>query len=169
VYERLLCRHLPPPPPDVPAAKPPSPNLTTRERFAEHNKNECAAGCHGLFDPFGFAFEHYDGIGRYRTTDGGKPVDASGTVSLDGAGKSFTNALELSAHLGASAEARRCFATQWLRFALSRAEVDADRASLELAAGAFAKPEATVRDLLVAVTGTRSFRYRSPGPGEVLP
>ena len=70
-------------PPDVvvPDVKPPSPGVTTRQRFEEHSKNPCA-GCHQLLDPLGFAFENYDGIGRYRTTDNGQPVDASGTLHL---------------------------------------------------------------------------------------
>ena len=39
----------------------------------------CAAGCHNLFDPPGFSFENYDGIGSYRTTDADQPVDATGS------------------------------------------------------------------------------------------
>jgi hypothetical protein len=31
-------------------------------------------------DPVGFALEKYDAIGRWRTTDGGAPVDASGAL-----------------------------------------------------------------------------------------
>jgi hypothetical protein len=169
IFERVLCRKLPPPPPDVPPARPPSPGLTTRERFAEHNRNECARGCHALIDPIGFAFEHYDGIGRYRTMDAGRPVDATGTLTLDGASQGFANALELSGLLARSDDARRCFTIEWLRFALLREELEADRASLDAAAAGFARADATVRDLLVALTTTRTFRYRSPSPGEVLP
>ena len=43
----------------------------------------------------GFGFEHYDGIGKYRTEDNGKPVDSSGSIPLDGETKSFTDAVEL--------------------------------------------------------------------------
>ena len=60
-------------------AKPASAGGTTRQRFAEHDKNPCATACHTLMDPFGFAFEHYDGIGKYRTMDNGKAVDATGS------------------------------------------------------------------------------------------
>jgi hypothetical protein len=52
----------------------------TRERLAEHGDNACARACHSIFDPPGLAFENYDGIGAFRTMDGGKPVDASGIV-----------------------------------------------------------------------------------------
>jgi hypothetical protein len=166
VFEKLLCGELPPPPANVPPAKPASAGGTTRERFVEHDSNDCARACHGLIDPIGFAFESYDGIGRYRTTDNGKPVDATGWVTLDGRKQTFDGALALGQLLAGSDEARRCFATQWIRFALVRNEQEADRASVQAAAAGFGRTEATVRDLLVAVTASRSFRYRSPSPGE---
>jgi len=33
-------------------------------------------------DPIGFTFENYDGFGRFRETEAGKPVDSSGGVPL---------------------------------------------------------------------------------------
>jgi hypothetical protein len=63
---------------------------TTRERLENsHLSNGVCKGCHAAFDPLGFAFEHFDHIGRYRTeeqTDSGAfPIDASVEVEkLDG-------------------------------------------------------------------------------------
>jgi len=168
VFQKLLCGELPPPPANVPPAKPPTPGVSTRERFVEHDSNECARVCHGAMDPIGFGFENYDGIGKYRTMDAGKNVDATGSLDLDGATRSFANALELANLLAGSDEVRRCFATQWARFALARNEAEADRASVEAVQAAFGA-SATDRDLIVATTKMRSFRYRSPSPGEVLP
>jgi hypothetical protein len=168
LYERLLCGHLPPPPNEVPPARPASAGGTTRERFADHANNECGRACHDLIDPLGFAFEHYDGIGRYRTTDNGKPVDASGEVRLDGEKKPFANALELTDHLAASQEVQACVASQWLRFALSRPDTDDDAGSVAHAAAAFTASGADLRELMVAVATSRSFRYRKPDAEEVL-
>jgi hypothetical protein len=120
-------------------------------------------------DPIGFAFENFDGIGRFRPTDSGQPVDASGTVPLDGTSHSFRNAVELADLLAASAEVRDCFSTQWLRFALSRIETDADLASVRSAAKTFGDAGGKLHDLMVAVSATRSFRYRSLSAGEVMP
>src|SRR5258707_7197550 len=47
---------------------------------SEHDSNSCAMGCHNIMDPIGFGFEHYDGIGRYRTMDNGLPVDSTGSI-----------------------------------------------------------------------------------------
>jgi hypothetical protein len=118
-------------------------------------------------DPIGFAFEHYDGIGRYRDQDNGKPVDSTGSIELDGAKKPFTDARSLSEVLSASTEVSQCLATQILRYAFKRNDAEADRASLEAMDASFAKGN-SVTDLIVALTGTRSFRYRTPGTGEKL-
>jgi hypothetical protein len=169
VYTELLCHQLPPPPANVPAPMPASAGGTTRQRFTQHDTNACTAGCHTAMDPIGFAFENYDGIGQFRTMDNELPVDASGSLWLDGATRPFTNAIDLTNLLASSAEVRACFATQWVRYALLRTETDADQASLQSAAASFGGDQSTVRDLMVAVTTMRSFRYRSPSPGETSP
>jgi hypothetical protein len=168
VYTRLLCGQLPDPPADVPQPKPASLGGTTRQRFAEHDMNECAKGCHALIDPIGFGFEHYDGIGRYRTMDNGGMVDSSGTVELDGKKSTFADARDITQVLAASDTVRRCFTTMWARFAFRRLETDGDRGSLEAMLAAFSKDGFKIRDLMVGVAGSRSFRYRAPAQGEIL-
>jgi hypothetical protein len=167
IFERVLCETLPPPPNNVPPAKPPTESGTTREHTEEHDKMPCAAACHGLMDPIGFAFEHYDGIGRYRTQDNGIDVDSTGEVEIDGTKKPFTDARDLSQILASSTAVAQCFATQWLRYGFKRTDTEADRASLEAVDVAFGKNKSVI-DLLVGLVGTRSFRYRSPGEGEKL-
>ena len=57
-------------------------DMTGREKFALHSTEPACAACHLLFDGLGFAMESYDAIGRFRTTDKGKPLDPSGSVPL---------------------------------------------------------------------------------------
>jgi hypothetical protein len=167
IYERLLCQTLPPPPNNVPPAKPPSAAGTTRQHTEEHDKMACAIGCHSLMDPLGFAFEHYDGIGRYRDTDNGLPVDSTGKIDLDGGSKDFTDGTSLSQVLSASTDVAQCFATQWLRFAMKRVDTEEDRASLDAMDAAFAG-KGSVTELMVGLVGSRTFRYRTPATGENL-
>jgi hypothetical protein len=46
------------------------------------------ANCHRLMDPIGLSLENFDATGRWRTTDGGAPIDARDTLyngaSVDG-------------------------------------------------------------------------------------
>lgn len=168
VYERFLCGVLPPPPNNVPPAKPASDGGTTRQRFEEHDLNPCATGCHSLMDPLGFPFEHYDGIGRYRTVDNGSPVDSATSVNLDGATHQVADAVELSQLLAQSPTAQGCFTAQWARFAMLRDLTEADRYSLQSAQTAFTGNGLKVPEMLVSVATSRSFLYRSLAEGEAM-
>ena len=49
----------------------------------EHRANPACASCHRMMDPIGFALENFDGIGRWRNTDSGSKIDATGQL-VDG-------------------------------------------------------------------------------------
>ncbi len=67
VYETLLGEHLPKPPAKVPQLPDSVPaGLTTRQLVERHNSVPECAKCHSRIDPFGFALERYDAIGRLR-------------------------------------------------------------------------------------------------------
>ena len=78
VVETLLGEKLPDPPatvPELPDALSRE-GLTVREMTEKHVSDESCANCHVRIDPFGFALEAFDAIGRYRLEDLiGKPVN----------------------------------------------------------------------------------------------
>ncbi len=80
VLENFLGTPPPPPPAMVPSLKENTvaASLPIRERLAEHRTNTACAGCHRLIDPVGFSLEQFDAVGRWRTLDEGRPVDAAG-------------------------------------------------------------------------------------------
>jgi hypothetical protein len=83
VLENLLGTPPPPPPPNVPFLKEQTAGdkvLTMRERMEQHRANPVCASCHKLMDPLGFALENFDGIGKWRTAEGGTPIDPSGAL-----------------------------------------------------------------------------------------
>ena len=162
VRERLLCQTLPAPPPDVDVTPPDvDPDSTTRERFSQHSEDPTCAGCHILLDPLGFGFENYDALGRYRTTEAGQPIDASGelvsTRDIDG---TFDGAVELGVLLAGSEEVRECVATQWFRYAFGRAERDADECTQSQIYDAFAAADYDIQELLVGLVLSDGFRFR---------
>jgi hypothetical protein len=169
IFRRVLCQDVETPKDIVvPDVKPPSPGVTTRERFAEHSMSPCAV-CHQAFDPIGFAFENYDGVGRYRTTDNGQPVDSSGSLKLSSGVVNFKDALELLPALAGADEVRACMATQWMRYLLRREETRGDMPSLDAVQTAFRESSYDLRELLVAIVSSDAFTRRTPAVGEVLP
>ena len=80
VLENILGTPPPPPPANVPTLKDNtvSSALSVRERLAEHRRDFACAGCHKLMDPVGFALENFDAVGRWRDSEEGRPVDATG-------------------------------------------------------------------------------------------
>ena len=67
VSETLLGERLPKPPanvPDLPELVPSG--LTSRQLIEKHSSVEACAKCHARIDPYGFALERYDAIGRLR-------------------------------------------------------------------------------------------------------
>lgn len=165
IRERLLCQQLPPPPPGI-NANPPAldPTLTTRARYAAHDKDPACFGCHKLIDKLGFAFEDFDGIGRHRLTENGMPLDLSGEVlSVDVPNPLFTGSKELATLLSQSAQAQRCYATQWLRFAYGVTEAAGLSDTVQQLGDQFAAGQ-RLDELLVALTQTEYFRVRAGDP-----
>ncbi len=162
VFKQLLCGELPAIPANVPPPGPQQAGVSNRARFAAHSQNACAVGCHSILDPLGFAFENYDGLGRFRSMDAGQPVDASGDVELpSGEHFTFQNAGELVNQLAQSSQARDCAARQVLRLALGRKESSDDVASLTQLGSAFAGSNYDLRELFVSVVTSPSFSFRT--------
>jgi hypothetical protein len=168
VLSQLLCQHLEVPANImIPPLPEPKPGQTTRERASVHSEAACAT-CHKLIDPLGFAFENYDAIGRYRTTEEGKPINATGMFPLGSGAVVFNNAVELMPQLARSQEVRDCQVTQWWRYALRRQELATEEPSIKLVQEAFKLSGYDLRELLVAFVRTRTFSHRVPSVDEVL-
>jgi hypothetical protein len=80
VLENLLGAPPPPPPGNVGSLNDNSvaAGLPIRQRLAAHRTDAACASCHRQIDPVGFALEPFDAVGRWRTLEEGKPVDAVG-------------------------------------------------------------------------------------------
>jgi mono/diheme cytochrome c family protein len=94
ILQNILGTPPPPPPPDVPALDEQAVGTTAslRKQMETHRTNAICASCHSRMDPLGFALENYDAIGKWRTMDGGFPVDSSGVMS---GGKKFSSPAEM--------------------------------------------------------------------------
>src|SRR4029453_11075331 len=115
------------------------------------------ASCHQLMGPYGLTFEIYDAIGRYRTKDGNKDVDAS-SKGLPAIGD-VTNAVDLMGKLASNDTVRKCVTKQWFRYAFGRMEGSTDEPTLNNALSAFGRSNFVMTDLLVGLSTSKGFRF----------
>ena len=85
ISEVLLGEKLPRPPKNVPQLADTIPSgLTERQLIERHSSDAACAKCHARIDPFGFALESFDAIGRWREKNVGDLVIDSQTTLPDG-------------------------------------------------------------------------------------
>jgi Protein of unknown function (DUF1592)/Protein of unknown function (DUF1588)/Protein of unknown function (DUF1587)/Protein of unknown function (DUF1595)/Protein of unknown function (DUF1585) len=164
VVSQLFCTPPPPPPPKVPNLPEASATgRTLRARLEAHRANPVCASCHQLFDPIGLGLENYDAVGRWRTTDAGEPIDASGDLPD---GTHFAGPAELIAALGKDPRLPGCVAQKLFTYALGRAPdgVPTDAANLARLSAAAGGARAGIRSLVLALVESDAFRLRREEP-----
>jgi hypothetical protein len=159
VVETLLGEKLPRPPanvpvlPDVAADK-----LTTRQMVQQHAQVASCAVCHVRIDPFGFAFEKYDPIGRLREKEaGGLPIDARAKLRD---GTEFEGIDGLRGYLLTRKRdvIVRLFCRRLLGYALGRATTLSDTALIEEMTSALQQDEGRVSAAVLAIERSPQFR-----------
>lgn len=107
---------------------------TTRDKVVELTEvpGSTCENCHRLLNPFGFALESFDALGRFRSTerffdsDGQLvseiPVHTASQTLLDGSVADFTDAVGMSRALSESRQMQACFARHYFRYAFGRKE-----------------------------------------------
>ncbi|HVR18047.1 MAG TPA: DUF1592 domain-containing protein [Polyangiaceae bacterium] len=165
IRTQFFCTEPQPPPPDLVVSPPVlDPRKSTRERFEQHRADDSCAGCHDQLDPVGLLFEHYDAIGRYRDTENGVPVDATGYLSDTDIFDPIDGVPELAERLAESTQVRQCVIKQWFRYTFGRGETEADACTLDKLEDVFLKTNGDLNELLVALTQTDPFLYATPAP-----
>lgn len=164
MLDRVLCAPVAAPtgidimPPDESAAEELAGPITNRTLYeAATTKEASCTACHARINPLGFAFEHYDTLGRYREFDRDEPVDATGTWGTE----RFDNATELTPILEQSEQVRACVVDRWLTYASGGgplAQNDCVRAEL---LAAFEGADFRLRDLIVALATHPGFAQQT--------
>ena len=167
VLERLACMNMGTPIQGAEAALPPdtlTAERTNRQRTATATSPAACISCHKLLNPPGFAFEHYDAIGKWRAQDNGQQVDASGSVTLTGGETiTFTDGIDFARKLATSNRVRDCYVLHWTRYALGT-QLEATAPGLEVLQEGFRQND-SIKELLVSIASSDLFRTRPTGTG----
>ncbi|HYJ11941.1 MAG TPA: DUF1592 domain-containing protein [Polyangiaceae bacterium] len=154
ILSSFLCITPDPPPGDVITLLPEDPNLTERQKLDLHRTSKTCAGCHALFDPLGFALEHFDSIGQYRATEHGLTIDATGSLN----GVPFDGQAELGAVLSQSPEAMTCMMRNFYNSANARTDDEADLPVIEQLATTLASRNYVFSDFVAEFIASDAFR-----------
>lgn len=154
----VLCQALPDHPGNLPV--PPAPegqNLTNRQYSNQLvAAPECQA-CHRYIDPFGFAFENFDGLGRERSLDHGLAVDTTASYPF-ATNSEFADSTELMALLAESPLAHACYSKQLTEFALGRSLDAADAALVADLQALSLDGNESLTGLVTALVSSETFR-----------
>ena len=161
ILESLLGAPPPAPPPNVPPLEE-SPSstdvMTMRERMEAHRANPQCAVCHRVMDPAGLSMENFDAIGRWRDAEGGKPIDAAG--SLPG-GEDFDGVAGLRQALVARPEVFVGTVTEKLLvYALGRGLKHTDAPAVRTIVRAAAALDYRLSELILGVVRSTPFQMR---------
>ena len=168
VSEAIFGRTPPPPPPNVEPLEPtPSnkPKATIRDQLQAHATHTICSSCHRKIDPLGFAFENYDAIGRWRTTEkvaeglGNDPPVFAGGAFPDGRQYDGPESFKklLAAQLDPFAEA---FIEQLATFALRRVMTIDDRKQIHSIAAASKSDDFQLRTMVEQLVLSELFLKR---------
>jgi len=140
------------------------PTLSMREKVEQLTKPTSCQGCHSVINPLGFSLESFDGVGRFRTSDSGKPVNtASDYPATDGGTVRFTDARSVAAYAAASPDAQRGF-VQHLFHHLVKQPVQAyGPGALESLRGSFLASGFNMRELAAGIARTAAL-HEPPAP-----
>ena len=158
ILGHLLC-DAPPPHPgllpslDVDGGAPVDPRAALAQSLGAAT---ACADCHKTFDGAGFALEHFDGIGQFRSDYAPtEAIDATGTLP---GGTSFDGASALAAALAKDPRLATCAVSKTLSYALGRVLDDGDQGRVAQLVASW--QQGTFHDLLRTVVLSDAFRFR---------
>jgi hypothetical protein len=164
VNQRVLCVELPPPDPNATGLVPPTIDMTNRERVeATTGAGTCGEGCHStIINPPGFAFEGFDAIGKSRTTDRGKPINAASSYDFVDGPRNFTGPVEFVRALAESSQPHACYAQNWLGYLSGRALDVRERPRVDYLGALSRAGSLNMRDLILSIVTNPTFLARLP-------
>jgi hypothetical protein len=161
LVETLLGEKLPKPPPNVPRLpeEEATAGLTVRQLVERHARVAECAVCHQRIDPFGFALERYDPIGRLRDKDlGGRPVDVKARLK-DGTTFEGLDGLRTYLLNKRGPEIHRHFCQKLLGYSLGRAVTLSDQPLLDEMLAQMKRNDQHLSAAVLAIVESRQFRY----------
>lgn len=165
ILQHLLCQPSGDPPQDMPRYTGAEPGI--RQHLEGVRQQAGCAFCHSKIDPLGLALENYDALGRYRTVySNAAVVDPSGTIQVAPAlpaNLSVSGIADLSEALHDSSAFTACVAQKLYTYGMGHTVAAGERPNVEALAGQWQAGSLALRELILNLTLSPTFRMRSDG------
>jgi hypothetical protein len=166
IVENILGAEVPPPPPGVEAdlseESAAAEAKTLRERMERHRSDSVCASCHRLMDPFGFALENFDLVGRWRESEGDDPIDAA-AVLVDGTAVDGPIAMR-HALLGRADSFATAMTEKLLTYALGRLLEHYDMPAVRRIVDEAESANYRFSSIVLGIVNSTPFRMKAKGP-----
>lgn len=131
------------------------PSLTMREKVSQLTKAASCQGCHSHINPLGFALEHFDAVGRWRTKDNNKPVNAIAEFDTeDGQTVKLTGPKDLANYASESPSAHLAFVRQLFHHLVKQPAGAFGERTLETLREHFAANQFSIQKLVTEIAVT---------------
>jgi hypothetical protein len=131
-----------------------APNLTMREKVVELTRSQACQACHSVINPLGFSLEQYDAVGRFRTRDGNRPIDAASEYTTDDGEKiRLAGGRDLAEFAAGSEQAQNAFIEQLFNQVVKQPLLAYGPDMLDRLRHSFIDSGCNVQKLLVEIAG----------------
>ena len=133
--------------------------LTFRQQLEKHRENKACASCHAMMDPLGFAMENFDGVGKWRTEEDGKPLD----ITTNWRGHKISSFDDLYKLLTTEYldEFVSCFTEKLMIYALGRGLEIEDRITIQQITEKVSTKESAYQQIFTELVKSTPFQYRT--------
>ena len=158
----FLCADPGKPAVELPPIPPLKPGQTNREMITTLTSG-CGQQCHTYYiNPLGFAFESFDGMGRVRSMDNGRPIDTAAAYPFAEGVKEFADAPQLMQLMAGSKQAHACYSKKIASYALQRDIVQTDLPTLD-ALTRVSMGGGSIKQVMLGLVKDPAFRTRLGG------
>jgi hypothetical protein len=158
----MLCANPGQPEIQLPEIPPQGTGETNRELIT--SITEGCGDCHeSIINPIGFSYENFDGMGRWRDTDNGEPVNASGTYPFQEGPRSFANSAELMDIMASGKQAHQCYSKKIAGYAMQRDIVIDDMPLLETLGNVSLNTGSSIKQIMLELVRNDAYRVRVAG------
>ncbi|MFG0287968.1 MAG: DUF1588 domain-containing protein [Rhodopirellula sp. JB044] len=128
------------------------PDLTTRQRVELQTSPASCQICHIKINPLGFALENFDAVGRFRQSENGKPIDATGGyITRSDEQVSFKSARQLGDFVAESRDAQSAFVSRVFQYFVKQPIAAYGPEKLDELTEQFRQSGCNIRKLLVEI------------------